>query len=151
MGNIFALIIAIISGVLFGIIFLLVKPEIKEKMKNKLPLHICNIIGIFMLVIFVSYLICFTTGKHLNSSVNYIEYPIEKMTFDKVYFNDNKKDIIGSWVIIESPNRKYKNVVIVEEETYMIRWLWNVRILNEKYHVYLSKEAYNRLQSGSVT
>lgn len=146
-----ALLIAVFSPTI-GIMAMLVgRPYIKKKTNKKLPLHICTLLCVVGLVIYISFLICLS-GKHINSTFTYTEYPIEKMTISSVYFNDRGGDNLNeSWVIIEEPTDKYQNIVLVEEEEYEIQWLFcKIKSFGSKYHIYLSEDVYNRLQDGNI-
>lgn len=146
-----ALLIAIISPTVGVAAILIIKPKIKEKTNNRMKLNICNIAFAVGMIIYISFLICTSKGSHIGSSVTYKEYPIQKLTFSNVYFNDRDGYSFNeSWVILESPNDKYQNVVVVETEEYVIQWLFKIRTDSSKYHVYLSEEVYNRFQYGNV-
>lgn len=126
------------------------KPTIKEKTNKKLPLYLCDIACVLGLIIFISFIIC-SRSEHIDSKYTYTEYPIEKMTFDNVYFNNRGGDSLNeSYVIVEEPNDKYQNVVVVEKEEYIIQWFYKVKTTTTKYHIYLSEDVYNRLQDGST-
>lgn len=146
-----AILIAI-AAVVFGLfMIMIVKPKIKAKSNNKLLLHICNILFIIGVGVYVSFLICSCKGKHYDSRIEYKEYPIEKVTFSSVYFDDRGGDGFSeSWVILETPNNKYENIVVEETEYYMLNWLFKIKTSSSKYHVYLSEEAYQRFQDGDV-
>lgn len=116
-----AILIAIVA-VMFGLfMIMIVKPKIKAKSNNKWLLHICNMFFVIGVGVYVSFLICSCKGKHYDSRIEYKEYPIEKVTFNSVYFDGRGGDSFGeSWVILETPNDKYKNVVVVETEYYTL-------------------------------
>lgn len=147
-----ALLIALFSPVIGLLFVMMVKPEIKKRTNKKTPLHICNLILVIGILIYVSLLVCLR-GEHIDSSVSYTEYPIQKLTLSNVYFdNRDGYSLNESYVILEDYNNEYENVVVVETEKYMIRWLWFCKIKDEgnKYHVYLSEENYTRLNNGNV-
>lgn len=127
------------------------RPYIRSKTQNKLPLYICNIIFIIGIIIYISFLACMLRGKHINSNIAYTEYPIQKLTLNNVYFDDKKCSFDeSSYMILEEPDEDFANVVIKEKEEYEIQWFFKVKTSDSKYHVYLSKELYDRLQDGNV-
>lgn len=147
-----AILIAVFSPTI-GIMAVIVgRPFIKSKTNKKLPLHICNIACVIGLIIYISFLISIANGKHLNSVTTFEEYPIEKVTLSHVYFNDRSGDSFSeSYVVLEDPNDKYQNVVIVETEDYEIQWLFcRINTSSSKYHVYLTNDVYKRFKDGSV-
>lgn len=95
---------------------------------------------------------CSFNNEHLNSVSSFEEYPIEKVTLGKVYFNGNDGcSFDESYVILEEPNSEYENIVVKEIENFEIKWLiWNVKSNGSIYHVYLSDEVYKRLKNGVV-
>lgn len=129
----------------------IVKPKIKKKTgKNLLPL-ICDITLASGIIIYISFLICIIKGKHTDVFVKYEKYPIQKLTFSNVYFNDMECNSLSEeYVILENPNDKYKNIIVVETEYYTIQWLFKIRTSDSKYHVYLSESVYQRFQDGNV-
>lgn len=141
-----------IAAVIFGtFMIMIVKPKIKEKSKSKLLLHICNILFVIGLGVYISFLICSCKGKHYDSRIEYKEYQIEKVTFSNVYFNGRVGDSFNeSYVILENPNDKFKNVVVVETEYFTLNWLFKIKASSSKYHVYLSEDVFDRFQDGSV-
>lgn len=145
-------IIVAIAAVMFGLIMIMiVKPKIKVKSNNKLLIYICNILFVIGVGVYVSFLICSCKGKHYNSRTEYKEYPIEKVTFSSVYFDDRGGDRFGeSWVILETPNNKYENIVVEETEYFTLNWLFKINTNSSKYHVYLSEDVYDRFQDGNV-
>ncbi len=145
------LIIAIFSPVI-GIMAVIVgKPYIKNRTKKKFPLYVCNVLCIIGFAIYISFLFCINVGKHIDSKITYTEYPIQKLTFDNVYFNDEDgKRFNESYVILEEPDEKYNNVVVVEREKCYIQWIYKFEYTGSMYHVYLSKELYSRFQDGSI-
>lgn len=146
-----ALLIAIFSPTIGIMIILTLRPYIKKKTNKKLPLHICTLFCVVGLIIYISFLMCFR-GEHLDSTFTNKEYPIDKMTFNSVYFNNRGGDSLSeSWVIIEEPNDKYQNIVLVKTEEFKVKWLFcKINVTNDKYHVYLSEDVYNRLQDGNT-
>lgn len=146
-----AMIIAILSATVGFFMFLIKKSDYKRNNAPKYKIHICNISGVVGLVIYVSFLLCITIGTHHNSSVEYKEYPIEKLTFNNVYFNGRDGDSFNeSYVILENPSNKYENIVVEEKEYYTLNWLFRIKTSSSKYHVYLSEEVFNRFQDGDV-
>lgn len=91
-------------------------------------------------------------NKHLDSTFTYIEYPIEKMTLQEVYFDEyNVVNLKEQWVIVEEPNEKYSNIVLVEKENFKQKWLFFfINYENKTYHIYLTKDIYDRYKSGYV-
>lgn len=144
-----ALIIVIISGTVGGCTFMLVRPEVKRRSSKKYPKHICTLIGIIGLAVYISFLMCMG-GEHLNSSSTYEEVPIEKLTTGRIYFADKECSLNESYAIIEEPNEKYNNVVLIETESYELQWICRIRTEGSKYHIYLSEDTYRRLQDGNV-
>lgn len=142
--------IAIISGVVGAVMFFLVKPEVKRRTNKKFTRHICNLIGIIGLTLYISFLVCLSMGKHQNPTFTYEEAPIEKLTTTHVYFDDNSQSLNESYVILEEPNGEYSNVVIVETEHYTLKWISKIELSGSKYHVYLTDDIYERLQDGST-
>ncbi len=148
---IIAMIIAIISATSSFFMFLIKKADYKRNNAPKYKIHICNISGVIGVVIYVSFLLCISMGTHHNSSVKYTEYPIEKLTFDNVYFNGRDGDSFNdSYVILKEQDDKYENVVVVETEYYTLNWLFKIKTSSNKYYVYLSKEVYQRFQDGNT-
>ena len=147
-----AMLIAVFSPTIGLMAAIVGKPFIKSKTTKKLPLHICNIACVIGLIIYVSFLISMANGEHLNSVTTFKEYPIEKVTLSHVYFNDRDGDSFGeSYVILEDPNDKYQNIVIVETEDYEIQWLFSkFKSTGSRYHVYLTDDIYKRLKDGRV-
>ena len=153
MSSLTALNIAGLSMVLGVIAIIIVKPYIKSKTQSKFTLQICNIAFVIGTIIFISLIICMFKGKHINQSFTYTEYPIQKLTFSNIYFgneDENECSINESYAIIEDPDEKLINVVIEEKEKYTVQWLFKIKLESKKYHVYLSKELYNRLKDGAV-
>lgn len=150
MSDSLAFIIILFSPVI-GIMSVLVgKSMIRERTNKKLPLYLCDFACVFGIVIFISYIIC-SRGEHINPQYSYIEYPIEKLTFNTVHFNNGHEGNLNEpYVIIEKPNEEYQNVVIYEKEEYIIQWFCKVKMSSIKYHVYLSEDVYNRLQDGHI-
>lgn len=146
-----AMIIASISAVIGCFMFFVKKPDYKRSNAPKYKIHICNISCAVGLVIYVSFLLCASMGTHHNSLIKYTEYPIEKLTLSNVYFNSRDGDSFNeSYVILENPNDKYENVVVVETEYYTLNWLFKIKTSSNKYHVYLSEEVYQRFQDGEI-
>lgn len=145
-------IIVAIASFMFGLfMIMIVKPEIKVKSNNKLLIYICNILFVIGVGVYISFLICLCKGKHYDSRIEYEEYPIEKVTFNSVYFNGRGGDRFSeSWVVLENPNDKYENIVVTETEYFTLNWLFKIKTSNNKYHVYLSEEVFNRFQDGNI-
>ena len=145
-----ALLIALFSPVIGLLFVLIVKPEIKKRTNKKIPPQICNLTFVIGILIYISLLVSLRS-EHLDSSVSYTEYPIQKLTFSKVYFDDRDGYSLNeSYVILEDCNSEYENVVVVETEKYMIQWFYKIKDEGNKYHVYLSEENYTRLNNGNV-
>lgn len=148
MSDTLAFLIILFSPTIGIMLVIVGKPAIKEKTNKKLPLYLCDIVCAFGIVLFISYIIC-SKGEHINAKYTYTEYPIEKLTFSNVYFNDRGGDNLNeSYVIIEKPNEKYQNVVIVEREEYIMQWFCKVKTSTTRFHVYLTEEVYYRLKNG---
>lgn len=146
-----ALLTSIVSATVGFFMFFVKKSEYKRNNAPKYKIHICNISGVVGLVIYVSFLLCITIGTHHNSSVEYKEYPIEKLTFSNVYFNGRDgKSFNESYVVLEEQHNKYENVVVVETEYYTLNWIFKIKTSSSKYHVYLSEEVYQRFQDGEI-
>lgn len=146
-----AFIIAVAAPTLGLCMILFVKPKIKENANKKWQLHICNISFVIGIAIYISFLLCGVIGKHYDSITEYIEYPIEKLTFDKVYFDSRDgKSFSESYVILENPDSAYQNIVVEEKEYFTLHWLFNIRTNSSKYHVYLSEDIFDRFQDGDV-
>lgn len=146
-----AVLVAIASAT-FGLFMVtIVKSKIKAKSNNKLLLHICNLSFAIGVVVYISFLICSCEGKHYDSRIEYEEYPIEKVTFNSVYFNGRGGDRFSeSWIILENPNDKYENIVVAETEYFTLNWLFKIKTSTNKYYVYLSEEVYQRFQDGET-
>lgn len=146
-----AMIIVTISAFIGCFMFFVKKPDYKRSNAPKYKIHICNISYVVGLVIYISFVLCANLGTHHNPSVKYTEYPIEKLTFSNVYFNGRDRESFNeSYVILEEQDDKYQNVVVVETEYYTLNWLFKIKTSSSKYHVYLSKEIYQRFQDGNV-
>lgn len=145
-------IIVAIASFMFGLfMIMIVKPKIKVKSNNKLLIYICNMLFAIGVGVYISFIICSCKGKHYNSRTEYEEYPIEKVTFSSVYFDDRGGDRFSeSWVILEVPNNKYENIVVKEIEYFTLNWLFKINTNRSKYHVYLSEDIYDRFQDGDV-
>lgn len=113
-------------------------------------LNICRILCVLSICVYVSFL--FAPTKHYNSKFYYEEYSIDKVTLSSVYFNnDSKRFGESSNIILEEPNGEYSNVVIAEYEDYSSYWLLGrIDITVVKYHIYLSKDVYQRYEDGNV-
>lgn len=150
MNSTIAMLIAMISGSggIAGLI--LVRPYIKNKTDSKKVIYLCNIIDIIGIAIYVSFLICMSCGKHLNSKFEYKEMSIEKITKEIIYFGDNKCRTSEEYVIIEKPDEKYQNIVLKETEHYQLQWIFKFHASYDKYHVYMSEDVYNRFCDGDT-
>lgn len=145
-----ALLIALFSPVIGLLFVMMVKPEIKKRTNKKIPLHICNLVLVIGILIYISLLVSLR-GKHLDSNISYTEYPIQKLTLSNVYFDDRDGYSLNeSYVIIEDCTNEYVDVVVVETEKYTIQWFCKIKDEGSKYHVYLSEENYTRLNNGNV-
>lgn len=144
--------IAIASAALGVFMIIAVKPKLKEKKSKKCLLHMCNISFVIGMAIYISFLLCISFfGKHHDSIIIYEEYPIEKLTFDKVYFDSRDgKSFNESYVILENPDSIYQNVVVEEKEYFTLHWLFPIKTCSSKYHVYLSEDVFDRFQDGDV-
>lgn len=145
-----AMIIGSVSGAMGFCTLILVKPEIKRITNKKYPKHICNLVGVIGVILYISFVVCLCAGKHQNPTITYKEVPIKKLTMTHVYFDDNNQDLGESYVIIEEPNRKYNNIVLIETETYTLQWIYKIKLSGDKYHVYLTEDCYKRLENGNV-
>lgn len=145
--------IACIIFTTFGMVSLFLRiPDCLQDIKNnKLRLCIYILISIISIGIFISFVMNLN-NKHLDSKFTYTEYPIEKITFQDVYFNgDNVQNLKESYVIIEEPNEKYSNIVIKEKEEYKRKWLFfYIKDYDITYHIYLTQDVYDRYKSGQI-
>lgn len=146
-----AILVAIVA-VVFGLfMIMIIKPKVKARYKKKWLVHICNLLFVIGVAVYVSFLICSCHGEHYDSIIEYEEYPIEKVTFNNVYFNGRGGDGFSeSWIILENPDDKYKNVIVAETEYFTLNWLFKIKTSTSKYHVYLSEDVYQRFQDGNV-
>lgn len=142
--------VAVILAVFIPVIGTLMLVAYKLNIYRKIPLNICRILCVLSICVYVSFL--FTSTKHYNSKFYYEEYSIDKVTLSSVYFNNvSKRFSEGSNIILEEPNGEYSNVVIVEYEDYSSYWLLGrIDITGVKYHIYLSKDVYQRYEDGDV-
>lgn len=142
--------VAVILAVFIPVIGTLMLVAYKLNIYRKIPLNICRILCVLSICVYVSFL--FTSTKHYNSKFYYEEYSIDKVTLSSVYFNnDSKRFSEGSNIILEEPNGEYSNVVIVEYEDYSLYWLLGrINTTGVKYHIYLSKDVYQRYKDGNV-
>ena len=142
--------VAVILAVFIPVIGILMLVAYKLNIYRKIPLNICRILCVLSICVYVSFL--FTSTKHYNSKFYYEEYSIDKVTLSSVYFNNGSKRFSeGSNIILEEPNGEYSNVVIVEYEDYSSYWLLGrINITGVKYHIYLSKDVYQRYKDGNV-
>lgn len=143
--------VAIILAVFIPAIGILMLAAYKLNIYRKIPLNICRILCVLSICIYVSFL--FAPTKHYNSKFYYKEYLIDKVTLSSVYFNnDSKRFGESSNLILEEPNGEYSNVVIAEYEDYSSYWLLGRIDITEvvKYHIYLSKDVYQRYEDGNV-
>lgn len=84
-----------------------------------------------------------------NAEILITEYPIQKLTRNKVHFNDefvslNNKNTYEKKVILEEPNNEHQNVVIEEAELFSMQWLRKINVKRITYHVYLSEDNFNK-------
>lgn len=149
MGFGISIIIAGISGIIGFILLALLIPELMYGTINKCKKNICILISIIGIAIFISFLICVYGNRPVYSS-EYKEVPIEKLTIDRVYFEDEEYSLNEPYIIIEEPDHKYNNVVIIEKNHYTVQWIYKFEETGRKYYVYLSEEVYKRLQDGRV-
>ena len=149
--------VAMILATFIPVIGILMLVAYKLNIYRKIPLNICRILCILSICVYVSFL--FAPTKHYNSKFYYEEYSIDKVTLDSVYFNNDSKrfgessNLILSNIILEEPNGEYSNVVIVEYEDYSLYWLLgriDITGAATKYHIYLSKDVYQRYEDGNV-
>lgn len=142
--------VAVILAVFIPVIGILMLVAYKLNIYRKIPLNICRILCVLSICVYVSFL--FTSTKHYNSKFYYEKYSIDKVTLSSVYFNNGSKRFSeGSNIILEEPNGEYSNVVIVEYEDYSSYWLLGrINITGVKYHIYLSKDVYQRYKDGNV-
>lgn len=142
--------VAVILAVFIPVIGTLMLVAYKLNIYRKIPLNICRILCVLSICVYVSFL--FTSTKHYNSKFYYEEYSIDKVTLSSVYFNNDSKRVSeGSNIILEEPNGEYSNVVIVEYEDYSSYWLLGrINTTGVKYHIYLSKDVYQRYKDGNV-
>lgn len=129
---------------------LLVTYCICNAVNRKLPLWISNILGFIGIIIFISFIFCMANGEHLGSKYTCSEYEIQELTLNSVKFNGETYSLNEGFVIIETPNKKYNNIVIVEKETYSFNWIGKIKTYSTKLHVYLSDDVYDRLKSGKI-
>lgn len=142
--------VAMILAIFIPAIGILMLAAYKLNIYRKIPLNICRILCVLSICVYVSFL--FAPTKHYNSKFYYEEYSIDKVTLSSVYFNnDSKRFGESSNIILEEPNGEYSNVVIAEYEDYSSYWLLGrIDITVVKYHIYLSKDVYQRYEDGNV-
>ena len=117
--------------------------KIKWKISGIALKRIVKVVGVILLLIFISIGPVSKFGKQLNLTVFYEEYPIEKLTtYDTVYFNGTSQSLAEGYVILEEPNDEYENVVIVKKEQYYLQWLYKIKCSSTTFHVYLSEDVY---------
>jgi hypothetical protein len=103
------------------------------------------------LTIYISFLIVLSCGSKINPQATYKEYPIQYLTTDKVYFNNNNGYSLDDTVIIIGEQKTdYENIVVVETLNYEKQWIWKIPIEEKRYQVYLSIENYNKLQNKTI-
>lgn len=145
-----AIILAVIAPTI-GILplFLRINPDINEKF-NKKTKTISNIGCLVGIAIYISFIISLNVSK-INPQVTYTEYPIQYLTTNKVYFDNNDGQHLNeSNTVIEKPDSQRNNVVVVKAEDYESQWLWRIPDTRYTYYVYLSKDNYNKLQNPNV-
>ena len=142
--------VAMILAIFIPAIGIIMLAAYKLNIYRKIPLNICRILCVLSICVYVSFL--FAPIKHYNSKFYYEEYSIDKVTLSGVYFNNySKRFDESSNIILEEPNGEYSNVVIAEYEDYSSYWLLGrIDITGVKYHIYLSKDVYQRYEDGNV-
>lgn len=149
MGLGISIIIAGISGTIGFILLALLIPELMYGTINKCKKNICILISIIGIAIFISFLICVYGNRPVYSS-EYKEVPIEKLTIDRVYFEDEEYSLGEPYIIIEEPDNQHNNVIVIEKNNYIVQWIYKIKLTGIKYHVYLTEETYERLQDGNM-
>ena len=149
MGLGISIIIACISGTIGLSSLLLMAPDIINGTISKRKKYIRILIGIIGLAMFISFLIC-AYGDHPGSSSEYKEVPIEKLTTNRIYFEEKEYSLSESYIIIEEPDRQHNNVVVIEKNNYVVQWIYKFKSTSSKYHVYLTEETYERLRDGNM-
>lgn len=149
MGLGISIIIAGISGIIGFILLALLIPELMYGTINKCKKNICILISIIGIAIFISFLICVYGNRPVYSS-EYKEVPIEKLTIDRVYFEDEEYSLGEPYIIIEEPDNQHNNVIVIEKNNYIVQWIYKIKLTGIKYHVYLTEETYERLQDGNM-
>lgn len=110
-----------------------------------------NILLVVGLAIYISFLIVVKWGVEINSQTTYTEYPVQYLTTNRVYFDNNDGySLQEGYVIVEEPTSEHENIVVVETLKYETQWLWKLPIEKSKFHIYLSDENYKRLQNKDV-
>lgn len=149
MGFGISIIIAEISGIIgFGLLILLISELIYGTI-NKCKKNICILISIIGIAIFISFLIC-AYGKYPVYSSEYKEVPIEKLTIDRIYFEEKEYSLSEPYIIIEKPDKQHNNVIVIEKNNYIVQWIYKFKLPSYKYHIYLSEETYERLRDSEV-
>lgn len=141
-----AIIFACVSGIIGIYSLLLIVPGLINRTIKR---YIFILIGIVGIAILISFLICMY-GKHPIYSSEYKEVPIEKLTTERVYFEDKEYSLSEPYIIIEEPDKQHNNVVVIEKNYYIMQWIYKVKLTGNKYHIYLSEESYQRLQDGEI-
>ena len=147
MALVFAISLAMVGvGVL-----MIPKKWVVKKIGKKAWFLISSVLFVIGFAIYSSFL-CSFDNEHLNSVSSFEEYPIEKVTLEKVYFDGNDGwNFDESYVVLEEPSSEYENIVVKETENFEIKWLfWNVKYNGSICHVYLSDEVYKRFKNGVV-
>lgn len=148
-GLILAIPIVLFSGLLGIRTLISVMSAIKKSKKGK-EFYICSVVSMLCLTLCLSFFMCVLNGEHIDPEFSKKEFEIEKLTANTVCFNDKEVDLSDSRVIIEKPHNQFNNVVLEKKEDYHLKWLWKFKMVNAEYHVFLSKENYNRLQNLNV-
>lgn len=145
-----AIIIAVVSGA--GGIVSVTMPFILQLKTNNIYKNIKWVLFSVGMLIYISFLFIMHPLYPFKTDcvTTYKEYPIQYLTTNYIYFNNNDGHAIDKdYVIIEEPNAKHNNVVIVETLNYKVQWLFKLPLTAERYHVYLSEDNYNFLANNN--
>lgn len=129
---------------------LLITYCIYNAVNRTFPLWLSNILGVVGIIIFISFIFCMANGEHLDSKCTYSEYEIQELSFNTIKFNEEIYSLNERCVMVESPNKKYNNIVVVEKETYSFNWIGKVKTYSIKFHVYLSDDVYMILKNRKL-
>ena len=145
MRYVFAFILAVlIPTICYSIVIL---PALSKKFKTKKWV----IIRIFSALFGIAYLLMFCIMHNTEFNIkptHYEQFPIEKLTSTKIYFNDESRLI--EELNIKEPNINYENVVIVENQNYDIYIPWKVNFNEKEYYVYMSEDTYYRFNNSHI-